>query len=104
MARRSFDVAGIMESPVLGRRATARPRSRRLKEAQAALTAFAAEARGQYQYLIGELTTGLGEVKTAVGSSVPEAMAELPGVKANEELLLAAVNTRCPSASPSPGA
>ena len=83
-----------------------------LPAVKADLTAFVTEARGQWQAQTAALKSALTNVQTAAKSltaspSVSAAggvVSALGGVSTATQDLLAAVSTRCPSASPSPSA
>jgi hypothetical protein len=81
-----------------------------LNDVEANLTALVNHARGQWQAQTSALQSTLTTLKTAVGnlasnpgaSTVSGVVAALAGVNTAAQNLLAAVNTSCPSASPSP--
>ena len=81
-----------------------------LNEVEANLTAFVNHAGGQWQAQTSALQSALATLKTAVSnlaanpssSTVSGVVTALGAVKTAGQNLLAAVNTRCPSASPSP--
>jgi len=82
-----------------------------LNDVKAALTTFVNDAHGQYQALTSALSSALSELKTSVSnlaahpgaSTVSGVVAALGAVNTAGQNLLAAVNTSCLSASPSPG-
>jgi hypothetical protein len=82
----------------------------KLTDVKANLTAFVTEARGQWQAQTAALKSALTNLQTAVksltaspsASAVGGVVTALGGVSAATQSLLAAVSTRCPSASPSP--
>jgi hypothetical protein len=81
-----------------------------LNEVKAAVMTFADDARGQWQAQTSALNSALAKLKTAAGnlaanpgvSTVSGAVAALGEVNTAAQNLLAAVNTRCPSASSAP--
>jgi hypothetical protein len=81
-----------------------------LNEVEANLTALVNHARGQWQAQTSALQSALTTLKTAVSSlasnpsasTVSGVATALGGVNTAARNLLAAVNTSCPSASPSP--
>ena len=81
-----------------------------LNEVKAAVMTFADDARGQWQAQASALNSALAKLKTAAGelaanpgvSTVSGAVAALGEVNTAAQNLLAAVNTRCPSASSAP--
>ena len=81
-----------------------------LNDVQANLTALVNHAHGQWQAQTSALQSTLTTLKTAVSnlaanpsaSTVSGVVTALGGVKIAARNLLAAVNTSCPSASPSP--
>jgi hypothetical protein len=81
-----------------------------LTDVQAKLTAFATDARGQWQAQTSALKSALAKLQTAVKnltaspstSALAGVATALGGVTAAGQSLLAAVDTRCPSASPAP--
>lgn len=81
-----------------------------LANVQSNLTAFAASVRSQWQAQISALKSALAKLRTAVSnltahpstSTVAGVATALGDVNAAAQDLLAAVNTRCPAASPSP--
>ena len=83
-----------------------------LSEVQANLTAFVNEVRGQWQAQVNALKSALGELQTAVKtlasnfstSAVSGVVTAIGDVSTAGQNLLAAVSTRCPSASPTPSA
>jgi hypothetical protein len=83
-----------------------------LTAVKADLTAFVTEARGQWQAQTAALKSALTNVQTAAKSltaspsvsAAGDVVSALGGVSTATQDLLAAVSTRCPSASPSPSA
>lgn len=83
-----------------------------LNNVKAALTTFVNDAHGQWQAQTSALSSALAKLKTAVGnlaaspgtSTVSGVVTALGGVNTAAQNLLAAVNTSCPSASPSSSA
>ena len=83
-----------------------------LNDVKANLTAFVNHARGQWQAQTSALKSALAALKTAVSnlaaspstSAVSGVVTALGAVNTAAQNLLAAVNTRCPSASSSPSA
>ncbi|MGE5285649.1 MAG: hypothetical protein ACM3ML_00285 [Micromonosporaceae bacterium] len=81
-----------------------------LNDLEANLTALVNHARGQWQAQTSALKSALATLKTAVSnlaaspstSAVSSVVAALGDVNTAAQNLLAAVNPRCPSASPSP--
>ena len=81
-----------------------------LTEVKAALVTFVDDARSQWQAQTSSLNSALAKLKTAASnlaanpgtSTVSGALAALGDVNTAAQNLLAAVNTRCPSASPAP--
>jgi hypothetical protein len=81
-----------------------------LTDVQAKLTAFVTDARGQWQAQTSALKSALAKLQTAVKnltaspstSALAGVATALGGVTAAGQSLLAAVDTRCPSASPAP--
>jgi hypothetical protein len=81
-----------------------------LNEVKAAVMTFADDARGQWQGQTSALNSALAKLKTAASnlaanpgvSTVSGAVAALGDVNTAAQNLLAAVNTRCPSASSAP--
>ena len=84
----------------------------KLTDVKANLTAFVTEARGQWQAQTAALKSALANLQTAVksltaspsASAVGGVVTALGAVSTATQSLLAAVSTRCPSASPSPSA
>jgi len=80
-----------------------------LNEVKTALTTLVNEARGQWQAQTSALSSALAKLRTAVSdlaahpgaSTVSGVAAALGEVSTAAQNLLAAVNTSCPSASPS---
>jgi hypothetical protein len=83
-----------------------------LKDVQANLTAFVNDAHGQWQAQTNALKSALAKLQTAVKtlaanfsiSAVSDVLTAIGDVSTAGQNLLAAVNTRCPSASPTPSA
>ena len=81
-----------------------------LKDLQANLTAFVNDARGQWQAQTSALKSALAKLQTAVktlaanfsASAVSGVVTAIGDVSTAGRNLLAAVSTRCPSASPTP--
>ncbi len=81
-----------------------------LKDVQANLTAFVNDARGQWQAQTNALQSALAKLQTAVKtlaanfstSAVSGVVTAIGDVSTAGQNLLAAVSTRCPSASPTP--
>ena len=81
-----------------------------LKDVQANLTAFVNAARGQWQAQTNALKSALAKLQTAVKtlaanfstSAVSGVVTAIGDVNTAGQNLLAAVSTRCPSASPTP--
>jgi hypothetical protein len=79
-----------------------------LKDIQAQLTAFVNDARGQWQAQANALKSALANLQTAVKtlaehfstSAVSAVVTAIGDVNTAGQNLLAAVSTRCPSASP----
>jgi hypothetical protein len=83
-----------------------------VNKVQAALATFVKDAHGQWQAQTSALSSALAKLKTAIGnlaaspgtSTVSGVVTALGGVTTAAQNLLAAVNTSCPSASPSSSA
>jgi hypothetical protein len=83
-----------------------------LKEVQANLTAFVNDARGQWQAQTNALKSALAKLQTAVKtlaanfstSALSGVVTAIGDVSTSGQNLLAAVSTRCPSASPTSSA
>ena len=81
-----------------------------LTEVKAALVTFVDDAHSQWQAQTSSLNSALAKLKTAASnlaanpstSTVSGALAALGDVNTAAQDLLAAANTRCPSASPAP--
>jgi predicted RNA-binding Zn ribbon-like protein len=80
-----------------------------LHEVQTALTTLVNDARGQWQAQTSALSSALAKLRTSVSTlaahpgvgAVSDLVTALGGVNTAAQNLLAAVNTSCPSASPS---